>query len=165
METAVAPLLYGLVKWLHVLLAVAALGATATYGIWIRRSARSPEHLAHVLRTVTFIDDRMTLPAYLLVLVTGAILMGLEPALRVPPPWLLISIALYVVALALAAGMARPALRRQIEAAERAGADSEAYRLAAAQQRQLMAIVVVLVAVIVFLMVNKPNFGLAAARL
>src|SRR5665809_145231 len=36
--------LYSLLKFLHVLLAVVAVGFTASYGIWLARAAREPEH-------------------------------------------------------------------------------------------------------------------------
>lgn len=152
---------YGALKWIHVLLAIAALGANMTYGIWIRRSARHPEHLAFVLRTVKFLDDRLATPAYVLLLLTGVLMIGLGPGPHMPP-WLLVSIVLYVVAMALSVGMYRPALRRQIAAAETSGATSPEYGVAAAQGRQLAIIVAAIVVVIAFLMVNKPNFGLAA---
>jgi uncharacterized membrane protein len=154
--------LYLVLKWIHVVLAITALGANITYGIWIARSVRAPEHHAHVLRTVKFIDDRIANPAYVLLLLTGLGMVLLPAGPSLTTPWLLISLALYVVAMSLGFLMYTPALRRQIEAAEQIGVDSEQYKVTAAQGRQLGLIIGVLVVVIVFLMVVKPGFGLPA---
>jgi len=35
-------MLYNIVKWFHILAAIIALGANATYGLWLARAARSP---------------------------------------------------------------------------------------------------------------------------
>ena len=43
---------YILLKYLHVLLAIIAIGFNATYAIWIARAARQPEHLSIVLLMV-----------------------------------------------------------------------------------------------------------------
>ena len=152
------PILYNVVKWVHIMLAITALGANITYGIWIARTAKHPEHLPYVLRTIKFIDDRVANPCYVLLLLTGVALAGLLPW-PLTTPWLLISIALYVVAVALGFFMYTPLLRRQIEAAEKGGPDSPDYKVVAAQGRQIGIIVAAIVVTIAFLMVTKPGFG------
>ena len=62
---------YLILKWIHVLAAITALGANITYGVWIGRAGGQPETLAFALRGVKFIDDRIANPAYGLLLVTG----------------------------------------------------------------------------------------------
>ncbi len=79
---------YDVVKFLHVLLAIAAIGANMTYGIWISRAAREPRALAFALRGVKILDDRIANPAYVLLFITGAAMVFLG---RLPwtTPWLL----------------------------------------------------------------------------
>ena len=60
--------LYPYIKLLHVLLAIVAVGFNASYGIWLARAAREPEHLGHVLRGIKILDDRFANPAYGLLL-------------------------------------------------------------------------------------------------
>ena len=67
-------MLYLLLKWLHVLAAIVALGANLTYGIWIAHASRHPEALSFTLRSIKLIDDRVANPAYGLLLVTGLLM-------------------------------------------------------------------------------------------
>jgi hypothetical protein len=62
---------YLLLKWVHVLMAVAALGANLTYGVWLARAARESQHLAFALRGVKILDDRIANPAYGVIFLTG----------------------------------------------------------------------------------------------
>jgi hypothetical protein len=39
---------YVVLKFVHVLLAIIAVGANITYGMWLGRAAREPAHLEHV---------------------------------------------------------------------------------------------------------------------
>jgi len=79
--------LFTLLKFLHVLLAITAVGANVTYGVWLSRAARDPRHLPFALRGVKMLDDRLANPAYALLLVTGvamiyaAFLMVTKPVL------------------------------------------------------------------------------------
>ena len=152
---------YFLLKWVHVLLAIAAVGSNMTYGIWLARSANGdPKYLAQVLRTIKFIDDRLANPCYGLLLLTGIGMVTLPSGPSIKTPWLLVSLVLYVVALLLGIFMYTPVLRRQIAAVEGPGVASPEYQIAAAQGRQLGIILAVIVVAIIFLMVVKPTFGL-----
>ncbi len=42
-------MLYLIIKWLHVLLAIVAVGTNITYGVWLARAERSPEVLPFTL--------------------------------------------------------------------------------------------------------------------
>jgi uncharacterized membrane protein len=68
---------YLTLKLLHILLAITALGANLTYGVWIARSKMQPEFATFALRGVKFIDDRIANPSYLLLLPTGAAMVHL----------------------------------------------------------------------------------------
>ncbi len=148
-------MLYLLLKWLHVLSAIVAVGANFTYGIWIARASTSPGTLSFTLQTIRQIDNRLANPAYglLLILGLGMALVGSWP---LTTPWLLVALVLYVtVALVGALGFT-PILRRQVQLLESEGADSPGYRALARRGTVLGMVAVVLVIFIVFLMVVKP---------
>jgi uncharacterized membrane protein len=50
---------YLLLKLLHVLAAIVAVGANLTYGIWMTRASRSPYVLPFTLRGIKLIDDHV----------------------------------------------------------------------------------------------------------
>jgi hypothetical protein len=54
---------YTILKWVHVLMAIIAVGFNASYGVWLARAARAPEHESHVLRGIKVLDDRFANPA------------------------------------------------------------------------------------------------------
>ena len=150
---------YELVKWIHILFAIIAVGFNATYGVLLRRAANEPEHEAHVLNTVRVLDDRFANPAYAGLLVTGLLMVGFYWP-RFTDFWIAVSLALYAVAVAVGLGVYTPTLRRQIDVVERLGPDSSEYK-ALAQRAQILGIALGIIAVaIVFLMVVKPGFGL-----
>jgi uncharacterized membrane protein len=150
--------IYGVVEWLHVLAAIVALGANTTYGIWISRSARDPQHLAFALRTIRWLNLRLALPLYGVILITGIALVFVSGNPQMGQQlWLVASVVLYLVALALTALVYTPTLNRQMVAAETSGPDAADYKVAAAQGRQLGAITAVIFVVIVYLMVAKPG--------
>ncbi|MGH2773103.1 MAG: DUF2269 family protein [Actinomycetota bacterium] len=65
---------YTLLKYVHVLAAIIAVGFNASYGVWLARSAKEPEHEGYALRTIKVLDDRFANPAYVLLLITGALM-------------------------------------------------------------------------------------------
>jgi uncharacterized membrane protein len=148
--------LYPYIKFLHVLLAIVAVGFNASYGIWLTRAAREPAHLGHVLRGIKTLDDRFANPAYVLLLVTGLanVVIGSIP---ITTPWILGGLILWAVLLVLGSGVYTPTLRRQIAALEAGGSDSPSYRSLAARGQMTGIVLAIIVVVIVFLMVVKPG--------
>ena len=143
-------------KFVHVLLAIVAVGFNASYGIWLAGAGQAPEHEDYVLHGIKRLDDRFANPAYVLLLVTGIILVqrghwGFGTA------WVSIALGLYLVMAAVGLLAYSPALRHQIEALEEHGSQSPAYRRAARQATVAGGITATLVIVIVFLMVTKPG--------
>jgi uncharacterized membrane protein len=145
---------YTFFKFLHVLMAIVAVGFNATYGIWLARAAREPEHRAHVLRGIKVLDDRFANPAYALLLVTGLVMVWVGD-LELTQFWLAGGLTLYVVAVLLGLFVYTPTLRRQIQALETGNA-AELQRLSARGTAVGVALAVDVV-VIVFLMVTKPT--------
>ena len=130
-----------IVKWIHVLAAIAAVGANLTYGLWISRAAREPQTLPFVLRSIHVIDSRLANPCYGLLLVTGLVMAYLLP-IPLTTPWLLTAIVLYVLAAFLGVFAYAPTLPRADAApGDRADLEDAGYQ-AAARQGTLMGILV-----------------------
>jgi uncharacterized membrane protein len=146
---------FGLLKWLHILAAITAVGANFTYGIWIARASKEPQVLPFVLRNISVIDRRVANPCYVLLLLTGV---GMALAVRIPltTPWLLTALILYVLSALLGILAYAPVTRKRREILEKEGFDSPAYRAIAQQGTRLGIAVTLDVVIIVFLMVVKP---------
>ncbi len=147
--------LYLFLKYIHVLLAIVAVGANATYGIWMAMGAREPQHLRVILQGIRYLDQRVANPAYAFLVVTGLTMVALGDV-RLTTPWVTAGLVVYIVAVVLGLRGFSPALRRQIQAVESPGPQSEDYRRAAASARSLGLVFMLLVLVIVFVMVAKP---------
>jgi uncharacterized membrane protein len=147
---------YVIFKWLHILAAIAALGSNMTYGVWLGRVARDPQALLFTLRTIKIIDDRLANPAYGMSLITGLVLVFLGNW-SLTTPWLMTALVLYGAAILLGFFGYTPILRQQIQLAETAGPQSEAYARVARRGTMIGIILAIIVVAIVFLMVVKPS--------
>ncbi len=148
-------MLYLLLKWLHILAVVVAVGANITYGIWLARASREPGALPFTLKGIKLIDDRLANPAYGALLVLG-ILMILVGSVPVTTPWLLTAIVLYVLLVLIGLLGYTPTLRQQIQIVESEGSGSPAYQASASRGAVLGVATVVIAVAIAFLMVVKP---------
>jgi uncharacterized membrane protein len=143
-------------KSLHVLSAVIAVGANFTYGMWSALAKREPDHLGFALRGIKFVDDRVANPAYGVLLATGLIMAFTTYTITLT--WILIGLGVYVVMAVLGFGVISPALTRQITALDEGGAASPRYRAAEATVRGVGMFLGVLAVFVVFVMVVKPQF-------
>ena len=151
--------LFVVVKFVHVLLAIIAVGFNATYGVWLARVAREPVPTqSFVLRGIKRLDDWFANPAYVLLAVTG-VTMVFVGELRFTTFWIAGGIVLWAIAVALGFFVYTPMLRNQIHALETAGADSEDYKRNSANARFVGILLAAIVVVIVFLMVTKPTLS------
>lgn len=148
---------YTVIKFLHVLLAIMAVGFNASYGIWIARAARVPENLLFALRGIKFIDDRLANPGYGLLLITG-LAMVLVGHLSLTTFWLAAALTLWVILVLVALLVYTPTLRAQIRVLEDAGPTSAEFVALNRRGTIVGAMLGVAVVVIVFLMVTKPTF-------
>ncbi len=144
-----------ILKWIHVLSAITAVGANITYGIWIRRAETEPRTLPFVLRNISWIDRRIANPCYALLLVTGLIMVFTIP-IPLTTPWLLTALVLYFAAALLGVFAYAPITRRQLALAEGPGFEAPEYKAVAARSTLFGVIVTIDVILIVFLMVVKP---------
>ncbi|HEV8228820.1 MAG TPA: DUF2269 family protein [Candidatus Limnocylindria bacterium] len=147
---------YQLAKFVHVLLAIIAVGFNASYGIWLARAAREPVAIqSHVLRTIKLLDDRFANPAYGLLLVTG-LFMAFNSGIPFSRLWIALGIGLWFVLLFVGLGVYTPTLREQIRVLESEGPGSEAYQRLAAKGRNVGIVLALIVVAIVYVMVTKP---------
>jgi uncharacterized membrane protein len=146
---------YLVLKLLHILSAIVAVGSNITYGIWNVRAAGDPSHMGFALKGIKFIDDRVANPAYGVLLLTGLIMMFAGNwgfAL-----WIIISLILFAAIVVLGLAFYSPLLKNQIRLAE-AGetASPEFARLSALGRRFGPGLGIIVLAILV-LMVFKPH--------
>jgi uncharacterized membrane protein len=145
---------YLLLKYIHALLAITAVGTNITYAVWSARGAMEKEHLSFALRGISFLDRRVANPAYGLLLVTGLGLMVIgDWGWR---RWIVSALFLFVLLIVVAIGFYSRTMNRQIEVLEKEGESSPAYQRLASQAQRVGIISMVIVLAIVFMMVVKP---------
>ncbi len=148
--------LFTTIKFIHILLAIIAFGFNATYGIWIARAQRNPEHLDFALRGVKILDDYFANPAYLLLLVSGLTMVFLV-GYMLTTFWILSALVLWFVAIVLGYAVYTPTLSRQIRVLAKTGPQSEEYRTLSTRGTVVGIILAVVVLLILVMMVFKPT--------
>jgi uncharacterized membrane protein len=142
-------------KVVHILAVIVALGANLTYLFWMGRASAEPTNLVFVIESVRRLDRKVANPAYIV-----AALAGIGIVLAGPygfeAPWIVAAIGLYLLVAILGITIYAPAIRTQLDLAQRAPTSS-AYAAAARRSRTLFFLVTGLVLVIVVLMVTKPS--------
>jgi uncharacterized membrane protein len=146
---------YLVVKWIHILAAITAVGANITYGVWLNRARANPEALPFVLRGVAFLDSCIANPAYAVALVSGLIMVW-HSGLPLTTPWLVLALALFIAATIVGVFVVTPGFQRQIQLAEAGGAGSPEYQAEAARGARIGIGLTLAVLVITLLMVFKP---------
>lgn len=149
-------MLFNAVKFVHILLAIVAVGFNASYAVWLRRAAGAPEHEGFALRGVKFLDDRIANPAYGLLLLTGLLMVFLS-GIALTTFWIAAALVLWLIAMVSGLALYTPALRRQIEALETSGPQSPEYQALDRRATVLGIAIAVVVLLILALMVFKPG--------
>jgi hypothetical protein len=157
--------------FLHVLGAIVAFGPTFAFPIIGAMGGNEPQHGNFATRVTHRVGDMVVEPVALSMLVTGLLMVWSAeiPLFERGARWLLLGIVLYLTALSLALFVSRPAVKRIIALTGGEGGGEggpppagppppEMLRAVGTVQRVGMALLVLLV-VIVFLMVVKPDFG------
>jgi uncharacterized membrane protein len=145
---------YSLLKLVHVLAAIFAVGTNVTYFVWLSQARKHPEQAPHVLPGIKTLDTWLANPAYVVLPVTG-ILMVLDADLGFTTFWIATAIVLYIALAVIAGALFSPSLRRQVELAT-AGAEPPAYDQAARRTTVTGVITMLPIAAILYLMVIKP---------
>ena len=148
---------YSLLKLVHILAAIVAVGTNLTYFVWLARIKRQPRsEQATVLSGVKALDSRMAGPAYAILPLTGIgmVLVGDIPWSTF---WVVLAIVLYIAVGVLAGALFGPALRRQVELVASEDVGSETYAVAAKRTTTFGIITMIPIAAILYLMVIKPT--------
>ena len=144
-----------MLKFVHVLLAITAVGSNITYGVWNALAAREPAQVPFVVRGIAFIDRRVANPAYGLLLITGLILVAIGPW-GLGRGWIASALILFAVLIVVAVGFYSRVMKRQIDALETEGQASSTYKRLTRQAQSYGIASLVIVLAIVFMMVVKP---------
>ena len=143
-----------LLKLIHVLAAITAVGANLTYTYWLRYAGMDRDRLVWTMNGIRRLDNFIATPSYIVLAITG-VLMVLAGAFSFTTGWIMVAIALYVLVVILGIALYAPALKRQIAEAE-ADPTSAAYAAAARRTNRFGIVTTATVLVIVVLMVTKP---------
>lgn len=143
-----------LLKFLHVVPVIVAVGAGLTYALWLRAAGHDRDRLVFAIETIRRLERRVVNPAYILILITG-VAMVLLGHFSFQTGWIAVSIALYIGIAVFGITVVAPATRRQLAEAER-DPTSPAYADAAVRSMRALAVATVTTLTIVFLMVTKP---------
>jgi uncharacterized membrane protein len=149
-------MLFLIVKYVHILSAIVAVGLNVSYAVWIIKAQRNPEHTAFTLKGIKFLDDRIANPAYGVLLLTG-IVMVFMAGYSITTLWIDIALVLFVVLAVLALTQYTPTLRSQIKLAEAGDMSSVDYVRLAKRGQVLGQALGVIVLVILAMMVFKPH--------
>ena len=149
-------MLYLIVKYVHVVLAIVALGANLTYGWWFVRAQEHPESAETIIAGIKFIDDRVANPCYGLLLITGLFeaYLGHYGAGTL---WIDVALGLYVLMIIVAVTLYSPTLKKQIAAVGKSGVNSPEAQALASRGRIVGISLGVIALAIVFMMVVKPT--------
>jgi hypothetical protein len=145
---------YLLLKFLHVVLAITAVGSNITYGVWKTLGAQDPAHAPFALKGIAFIDNRVANPAYGGLLITGLLLLAVgQVGLR---GWVIAALILFALLIVIAVGFYSRVVRQQIQVMDAEGVASAAYKRLDAQAMTYGIVSLVIALLIVFMMVVKP---------
>jgi uncharacterized membrane protein len=148
--------LYLVLKFVHILSAIIAVGANITYGFWGARVQGEPSHLGFTIKAIKALDDRIANPAYGVLFLTG-ILLIITGHWSVTSLWIIIAVILFVAVAAIGIGIYSPLLRNQIrliDAGDTTSPEFEGLRRRNAIIGPLLGLIVV---VILAMMVFKPT--------
>ena len=146
-----------LLKFLHLVFAIVAVGSNVSYGFWLFRARQKPEQLIFVLKTIKAMDHAVANRAYMGLGVTGPLMVWLG-GYSWHSFWIWMSALLLILAAILGITVYAPLLTRQIRSLESDGPGSEEYKILERQAVHLGLGLWALVGVVIFLMVTKIEF-------
>jgi hypothetical protein len=146
---------YLVVKYIHIVLAIAAVGFTATFGITMATAAARPSAMPFALHAIQRLQ-RISSAAFVGLIVTG-LLMGWIGNLSWTALWFSASLTIALLAHTLARTVAHPTLRRQLELVERPAPPLDELRRLGARSRRVGMALSLAALTIIGLMVFKPT--------
>src|SRR5438105_14559936 len=103
-----------IVKYIHILSAIVAVGLNISYAIWILRAQREPAHTGFALKGIKFIDDRIANPAYGVLLLTGLLMVFLGHW-SITSLWIILALLLFAGVVVVAVAFYSPLLATLIQ--------------------------------------------------
>jgi uncharacterized membrane protein len=143
-------------KFFHILLAIVAVGANVTYGVWLALAGKEPQHEGFALKGVALLDGKIATPAYILLLLAG-VAMVLEGDIGFGTFWVASALVLFAILTVLAITQYTPLLRNQIALVQEGKASTPEFQNLSRRGARLGVTMAVIVVVIVGLMVLKPT--------
>jgi hypothetical protein len=147
--------LYLVLKFIHILAAITAVGSNITYGVWSARSQAEPAHLGFALKGIKFLDDRIANPAYGVLLLTGLLMVFMQ--WRITSLWIIVALLLFAVLVVVAVAFYSPLLRNLIKLVDGGDTTSPDFARLARQNRMLGLGIGLIVVLILVMMVFKPT--------
>lgn len=146
---------YDILKYIHVLAAIVAVGANITYGAWSVRARREPAHLGYTIKGIRFLDSRIANPAYGVLFLTG-VLMVIVGGIGIKL-WITVSVILFVAIAVVGFAYFTPLVRRQLALVDAGDTSSPEFERLARTNAMIGPILGVLVLIILGMMVFQPN--------
>ena len=146
---------YLLLKYIHILSAIVAVGANITYGVWSFLSQREPAHLGFTLKGIRWLDNRIANPAYGVLFLSGVALIIVG---RVPIKlWIIAAVIIFVAIAAIGGAVFTPLVRRQIALVEAGDTSSPEFERLSRRNSLIGPLLGVLVLIVLAMMVFKPG--------
>ena len=146
---------YEILKYIHILSAIVAVGANITYGVWSVRARHEPAHLAFAIKGIRFLDNRIANPAYGVLFLSG-ILMVIAGGLGLQL-WIVVAVILFVAIAVIGFAYFTPLVRNQLRLLDAGDTTSPEFERLARRNAIIGPILGLLVLVILALMVFQPN--------
>jgi uncharacterized membrane protein len=149
---------YELFKWLHVMGGITWLGAGIGLSIvaWRLRKAGDHDAIVAIYQREKDLSNFIFMPASLITIVFGLLMVFTEDVLGFSDLWILIGIGGVVLSFVAAVGMAAPAGKRYMDAVGSDGPGSPAAIAALSKVSRLNMVDVLILTVVVWAMVAKP---------
>jgi uncharacterized membrane protein len=146
---------YLIVKFVHILVAIIAVGSSAGSSLWLRLAIRSPSHLPFALRSAKRLDELLTRPGLIVMAATGLWMAASRWSLSVL--WIRAALVLVVIVLGLLYAVVGPLLGRLIHLTESGGPGTPKWKRSELLFEVFGGAGGLMVVVIVWLMVTKPS--------
>jgi len=146
---------YEILKYIHILAAIVAVGANITYGVWSVRARHEPAHLAFTIKGIQFLDNRIANPAYGVLFLTGVAMVivgGIGPKL-----WVIVAVILFVAIAVIGFAYFTPLVRRQLALLDAGDGSSAEFERLARRNAMIGPILGLLVLIILGMMVFQPS--------
>jgi len=155
------PDLFLILLFVHVLGAIIAFGPTFAFPLMGSMAGREPQHGNYTTRMSALLGDRLVEPMVILTGISGIAMIWWRnlPLLEASYRWLLLSLVLYVGAMAFSLLVQRPTVHKMIELTSGPGAPGPEFGPTAGRASRNGRILTVLTVVVVYLMVVKPSLG------